>query len=62
MNVNLKKQPNSNKNRGFGFVIFSVSAEVDNVMAARPHTLKVTNLTMRVMNIMHINNRVSIKT
>lgn len=40
LHTNLKKQPNSNKNRGFGFIIFSLSSEVDNVMAARPHKLK----------------------
>jgi len=42
--VDMKKQPNSNRNRGFAFVVFSKSEAVDKVMAARPHRLGGTNI------------------
>jgi len=44
VNVDLRKVPNSTRNRGFAFVVFAKSSDVDNVMAARPHKLGGTNI------------------
>jgi len=44
LQINLKTQPGSERNKGFAFVIFSKSEEVDNVMAGKPHRLTGTNI------------------
>jgi len=44
VSVDLRKQPNSTRNRGFAFVVFSKSSDVDHVMASRPHKLGGTNI------------------
>jgi len=44
VNCDLRMQPNSEKNKGFAFVMFNKACDVDKLMAARPHNHKGTKI------------------